>query len=245
MMSGMNWMKIVLILTLLLSTGIATKAVTLQDLLSPGATITSGNLTFSNFSFSCNSLPSNVSSTEVAQNMTVLPYANATGSGLDFNMMPQSNMFWFLTNLAENNASISWSYDVQSDQIYSNALTYGWIMMGAYGGQSGKGSVAFTESTSSNNNPVSTLPLNDTVSATLEGNQTYLTASSPVVPAPAHYAPYSLLHVENNLSFSSSNAAIAYGDIDETFVPEPGALTMLIASGICGSLVFLRRRSLA
>lgn len=230
---------------LLLFVGLTAKAVTLQTLLAPGATITSGNLVFSNFSFTANSLPSNVSESDVEGNMTVLPYANPTGSGLDFNMMPQSNMFWFLTNLAENNANISWSYDVQSDQIYSNALTYGWIMAGEYGGQSGDGSVDFTETTSSNNNPVSTLPLNDSVTTTVNGNTTYLTASSPAVPAPAHFAPYSQLHVDNNLSFNSTNAAITYGNIDQTFVPEPSALMMLFGSGICGSLFFLRKRSVA
>jgi hypothetical protein len=247
-MRSLSGMKIGLAVALMLSVGLTAKAVTLQDLITKsynGGVITSGNLTFSNFSFTATSLPSNVSTSDVENNMTVLPYANPTGSGLDFNMMPQSNIFWFLTNLAENNANISWSYDVQSDQIYSNALTYGWIMTGEYGGQSGKGSVDFTENVTSNNNPVSSLPLNDSVTTTVNGNTTYLSASSPLVPAPAHYSPYSLLHVDNSLSFSSSNAAITYGNIDQTFVPEPGALTMLFGSGICGSLFFLRKRSVA
>ena len=232
---------------MMLSVGLTANAasLTLYDLLTPGSTITSGNLTFSNFNFSGGSLPDYITVADVENNITVSPYANQTGSGLDFNMMPQSEMFWFLTNLAENNANISWSYDVQSDQIYSNALTYEWIMTGEYGGQSGNGSVDFTENVTSNNNPVSILPLNDSVTTTVNGNTTYLSASSPMVPAPAHFAPYSLLHVDNSLSFSSSNAAITYGNIDQTFVPEPGVLTMLFGSGICGSLFFMRKRSVA
>ncbi len=232
---------------MMLSVGLTANAasLTLYDLLTPGSTITSGNLTFSNFNFSGGSLPDYITDADVENNITVSPYANQTGSGLDFNMMPQSNMFWFLSNLAYNNANISWGYDVSSDRILSNALTYNWILFGASGGSNGTGSVDLTETATNNNNTLSDLSLSTTVSSTVGINGTSITASSPNIPAPANYSPYSMLHVDNNLAFTSNNAAITLGHIDETFVPEPNSLTMLLGLAVCVSLVFPRKRSVA
>jgi hypothetical protein len=233
MMQSFKRLTIGLAALLLLTIGYSAKAVTLADLINNNGTIVSGDKTFSNFSYILN--PGTNSGLPDASAVTVTPITLNGNYGLNFSG-------------AWNNPTLNTTTDAKigfivtapgpiivDDELFGNPDLTGTMS------SPNQGFMSITETAiNASNVTVSHLTIED---AYLNGQNTLISDAHGYFPLNPTYK----LTVTKDMQFYNGGLTPTLSSVDQTFsqVPEPGALTMLIASGICGSLVFLRRRSLA
>jgi len=233
MMQSFKRLTIGLAALLLLTVGYSAKAVTLADLISKtynNGTITSGNLTFSNFTY-VDDATFAVPATSIVVTPTTQPFTK--NYGLSF------TAGWVMSG-GTADYNIGYVVTAPSTTLSDYELNMNASLLGS-NSSNGNGWISISESV--------TAPPN----ITLNSIQTNLKMVNGVttlnqLSASNTYPLQSTILISKDIYITAdSNTTAHLSVINQTYsqVPEPGALTMLIASGICGSLVFLRRRSLA
>ena len=222
---------------MLLTVGYSANAVTLEDLINNNGTITSGDKTFSNFSYS----PSG-STLPTAADINVNPIQLNGNYGIQFQAGFNNPTFGTTTDALLGFTVTAPGPLIVDDELLGNPFT-----LAGSGNSSLSGAVSIVETAiNSNNQTVNTLSIQD--SATYDpstGKTTHTTISDDHGYFTA--TPYNYLIINKDMQFRNGGLEPTLSYVDQSFsqVPEPSALMMLFGSGICGSLFFLRKRSVA
>ncbi len=229
MMQSFKKLIIGLAALLLLTVGHSANAVTLDTLLS-GGTITSGNLTFGNFSYTDS--------------------ANLSVPASTINVIPIQQPFSKTYGLEFSGSWVTSTTPVTADYTISYTVTaptatiddYELNMTGAIIGTPPTGQITIAENAiDQNNNGLAS------IGTALAYNGSY-TPTLSILSAKGYFPLQSKLLINKNINISNGAGTITHlSVVDQNFsqVPEPSALMMLFGSGICGSLFFLRKRSVA